>query len=115
LARHNPIADVAKELRQRQTEAEKRLWFKLRDKQLGGVKFRRQEPIGKYIVDFVSLKQKLVIEIDGNPHKEKEVKMNDRRRTSWLQSEGFTVLRFWNADIVNNIEGVIIRIKENLK
>jgi very-short-patch-repair endonuclease len=115
LAGHNPMTDAAKKLRQRQTEAERKLWFKLRDKQLGGVKFRRQELIGKYVVDFVSFEKKLILEVDGSPHKENEVKMNDRQRTSWLQSEGFKVLRFWNADVMNNVESVINRIKENLK
>jgi very-short-patch-repair endonuclease len=112
---NNPIADAAKELRKSQTEAEKRLWFKLREKQLCGAKFRRQEPIGKYIVDFVSFENKLVIEIDGSPYKKTEIKRNDRLRTLWLQSEGFKVLRFWNGEILNNLEVVIKRIKRNLK
>jgi len=111
----NPIVDAAKELRKNQTEAEKRLWFKLREKQLCGVKFRRQEPIGNYIVDFVSFENKLVIEIDGSPHKKTETKLNDHQRTLWLQSEGFKVLRFWNGDILNNLEVVINRIKGYLK
>ena len=113
--RNNPIADAAKELRKSQTEAEKRLWFKLREKQLCGVKFRRQEPIGNYIVDFVSFENKLVIEVDGSPHKKTETKRNDRQKTLWLQSEGFKVLRFWNGDILNNLEGVIKMIKGNLR
>ena len=71
---NNPMSEAAKELRQRQTEAEKRLWFKLRDAQLYGTKFRRQEPIGNYIADFVCFEKKLVIEIDGNPHKQADVK-----------------------------------------
>ncbi len=112
---NNPIIDAAKELRKSQTEAEKRLWFKLRDKQLCGVKFRRQELIGNYIVDFVSFENKLVIEIDGSPHRKTETKENDRQRTLWLKSEGFKVLRFWNSDIVDNLEAVIKRIKRNLR
>ena len=112
---NNLIAEAAKELRQRQTEAEKMLWFRLRDKQLCGVKFRRQEPIGNFIVDFVSFEIKLVLEIDGNPHKEMEVKINDCQRTLWLQSEGFRVLRFWNTEIVNDVEGVLEKIKDVLK
>jgi very-short-patch-repair endonuclease len=112
---NNPIADAAKELRKSQTEAEKRLWFKLREKQLCGVKIRRQEPIGNYIVDFVSFENKLVIEVDGSPHKKTETKRNDRQKTLWLQSEGFKVLRFWNGDILNNLEGVIKMITGNLR
>ena len=109
------IAEAARELRQRQTEAEKILWLKLKGKQLCGVKFRRQEPIGNYIVDFVSFETKLILEIDGNPHKEMETKINDNQRTLWLQGEGFRVLRFWNADILNNVEGVLEKIKDNLR
>jgi very-short-patch-repair endonuclease len=111
---NNLIAEAAKELRRRQTEAEKILWFRLRDKQLCGVKFRRQEPIGNYIVDFVSFETKLILEIDGNPHREMETKINDNQRTSWLQGEGFRVLRFWNADILNDVKGVLEKIKDNL-
>jgi very-short-patch-repair endonuclease len=111
---NNLIAEAAKELRQRQTEAEKILWFRLRDRQLCGVKFRRQEPIGNYIVDFVSFETKLILEIDGNPHREMETKINDNQRTSWLQGEGFRVLRFWNADILNDVKGVLEKIKDNL-
>jgi 5-methyltetrahydrofolate--homocysteine methyltransferase len=99
----------------KQTEAEKRLWFKLRDKQLYGIKFRRQEPVGKYIVDFVCFEKKLIIEIDGNPHKETEVKTNDNQRTIWLKEQGFRVLRFWNGDITNNLESVLKKINNSLK
>jgi very-short-patch-repair endonuclease len=112
---NNLIIEAAKKLRQRQTEAEKMLWFRLRDKQLCGLKFRRQEPIGNYIVDFVSFEEKLVLEIDGNPHKEIETKINDNQRTLWLQGEGFRVLRFWNADILNDVEVVLEKIIDNLK
>jgi very-short-patch-repair endonuclease len=112
---NNILTEAAKELRQRQTNAEKILWFKLRDKQLDGVKFRRQEPIGNYIVDFVSFEKKLILEIDGNPHKEIETKINDNQRTLWLQGEGFRVLRFWNGDILNDVEGVLEKITDNLR
>ncbi len=112
---NNPMTEAARELRQRQTEAERILWFKLRDNQLGGIKFRRQEPVGKYVVDFVSFENKLVIEIDGSPHKDAEVKSNDGQRTLWLKSEGFKVLRFWNAEILNGLDGVMRKVKANLK
>ena len=111
----NLIAEAAKELRQKQTEAEKILWFKLRDKQLGGVKFRRQEPIGNYIVDFVSFENRLILEIDGNPHKNTKTKLIDNQRALWLQGEGFRVLRFWNSEIMYDVEGVLVKIKEGLR
>jgi 5-methyltetrahydrofolate--homocysteine methyltransferase len=106
----NPITEAAKELRRRQTEAEKRLWFKLRDNQVCGLKFRRQETIGNYIVDFVNFENKLVIEIDGSPHQKIETKRNDRQRTEWLKSEGFRVVRFWNSTVTNNLDGVVKKI-----
>jgi very-short-patch-repair endonuclease len=108
------MTEAAKELRKKQTEAEKRLWFKLRDQQMQGIKFRRQEPIGNYIVDFVNFENKLVVEIDGSPHNKAEIKQNDRRRTLWLQSEGFKVLRFWNSDILDHVEKVLEEIKDKL-
>jgi very-short-patch-repair endonuclease len=111
---NNLMTDAARELRKRQTEAEKRLWFRLRDKQLSETKFRRQEPLGKYVVDFVSFEYKLVIEVDGSPHREKETKTIDNERTRWLHSEGFRVLRFWNSEITDNIEKVISKIKSYL-
>ena len=112
---NNPITEAAKELRQRQTEAEKRLRFKLRDKQACGVKFRRQEPIGTYIVDFVNYENKLIFEVDGDHHTETEVKINDAYRTQWLESEGYRIIRFWNSEIISDLEKVIEKIKVNLQ
>jgi very-short-patch-repair endonuclease len=109
-----PIKQAARELRYKQTEAERRLWFKLRDQQLDDVKFRRQEPIGSYIVDFVSFEKKLVIEIDGNPHRERETKINDGFRTQWLKSRGYKVLRFWNSEIINHLDDVVNKIRDYL-
>jgi very-short-patch-repair endonuclease len=109
------LTEAAKQLRKRQTEAEKRLWFKLRDKQLKDVKFRRQEPIGNYVVDFVSFEKKLIIEIDGNPHRETQTRVNDTQRSLWLQEQGFKVLRFWNSEIENNLDKVVRKIKDTLK
>jgi very-short-patch-repair endonuclease len=108
------ISAAAKELRHKPTEAENRLWHKLKAKKINGVKFRRQEPIGTYIVDFVNFENKLVIELDGNTHKEKDAKINDGYRTQWLQSEGFKVLRFWNADVLKNMKVVLEKIKRNI-
>ena len=106
---------LARELRKRQTDAERALWNKLRSKQIEGVKFRRQQPIGPYIVDFVSLERKLIIEIDGGQHNERKVREKDQEREEWLKEKGYQTLRFWNNDVLTNIEGVLERIKENLE
>ena len=106
---------LARELRKRQTDAERALWNKLRSKQIEGVKFRRQQPIGPYIVDFVSLERKLIIEIDGGQHNERKVREKDQEREEWLKEKGYQILRFWNNDVLTNIEGVLERIKENLE
>jgi very-short-patch-repair endonuclease len=101
----------AKVLRKRSTEAEKRLWGKLRAKQLGKLKFRRQQPIGKYIVDFISFEKSIVIELDGGQHAiEKE---RDIQRDEWLKREGFKILRFWDNDVLENLEGVMEVIQKN--
>jgi very-short-patch-repair endonuclease len=108
-------AHLARELRRRQTEAEKLLWFKLRNRQLDGAKFRRQQRLGNYIVDFVSFEEKLIIEIDGGQHNERQTKKADVSRTLWLKNEGYHVLRFWNNDVMQNVAGVLATIKEFLK
>lgn len=105
---------LAHELRREQTDAEKTLWMKLRDKQLEGVKFRRQQPIGPYIVDFVSFGRRLIIEIDGGQHDEENVRAKDERRTAWLEERGYRILRFWNNEVLIDLEGVLERIKEAL-
>ena len=80
------------------------LWLVLRNRQLGGFKFRRQTPIGSYIVDFVCVEQRLVIEIDGSQHDER--RGYDLRRTEALEAEGYRVVRFWNDEVLNSLEGV---------
>ena len=102
----------AKELRQQQTKAEKLIWTRLRYRQLKGTKFRRQQPIGKYIVDFVCFDDKIIVEIDGGQHNEARTITRDIRRTMWLESQGFQVIRFWNNDVLQNIEGVLVKIQE---
>ena len=106
---------LARKLRQRQTEAERSLWMRLRSRQMEGVKFRRQHPIGPYIVDFVSTEKKLIIEVDGGQHNEKGIKGKDEERTLWLKKQGYRVLRFWNNEVLSNMEGVLEKIRENLK
>ena len=109
------LSGVAKELRYSETEAEKFLWTLLRAKKLNGVNFRRQAPIGVYVVDFISFEKKLIIEIDGGQHSDAKNKEYDEIRTKWLESQGFRVIRFWNNDISTNIDGVITRITEALE
>ncbi|MBI4289723.1 MAG: endonuclease domain-containing protein [Chloroflexi bacterium] len=105
----------ARSLRQRQTDAEEVLWFRLRNMQFNGIKFRRQQPLGRYVVDFVSYDRKLVIEIDGSQHTEEPTVEKDRRRTRRLNSQGFRVVRFWSNDVLTNTDGVVERIGEILE
>jgi len=109
------LTPLAKELRKKQTDAENKLWARLRDKQVKGAKFRRQQFIGPYIVDFVSLEKKLAIEIDGGHHNEEKIAEADEKRTAWLRQTGFQVLRFWNNEVMTNIEGVIDKIRITLR
>lgn len=94
----------ARHLRTHSTDAERVLWRHLRAYRLRGHKFRRQAPIGRYIVDFVCFEMRLVIELDGGQHAERTKYESDR--TAWLRRQGFRVLRFWNTDVLNNLEGV---------
>jgi len=105
----------ARGLRRQQTEPERILWNKLRSLQLDGFKFRRQHPIGEYIVDFINLERKLILEIDGGHHNEEQIQEKDEKRTKWLEGEGYRVLRFWNNDVLTNTEGVFLSIIEALK
>ena len=109
-----PDTGRARNLRRNQTVAEKALWLRLRDKQLEGLKFRRQHPIGSYIVDFVNLDKRLIIEIDGGHHNEPLTETADVQRTKDLEAMGYQVVRFWNNDILQNIDGVTFKIKEHL-
>ncbi len=103
--------DRARDLRKNLTDAERQLWQELRSKQLG-VKFRRQAPIGAYIADFLSHEAKLVIELDGGHHG--ETQEYDARRTDFIEAQGFTVLRFWNTEIFENMDGVLTMVKSHL-
>jgi very-short-patch-repair endonuclease len=111
---NNRSLNLAKSFRQRQTDAENLLWNQLRDRKLNGVKFRRQHCIGKYIVDFACLKNKLIVEIDGGQHNSPIKKADDEQRTAWLEAEGYNVLRYWNNDVQENLEGVIENISDYL-
>ena len=98
---------LARQLRRNQTEAERLLWSRLRALHLDGLKFRRQHPIGKYVVDFVALEEKLVIELDGGQHNESPIREYDEQRSSWLNEESYRVIRFWDNEVLLNIEGVL--------
>jgi very-short-patch-repair endonuclease len=98
--------------RHNDTYAERVLWLKLRNRQLQGIKFRRQQPVGDYIVDFITFEKCLVIEIDGGQHNENRNSERDEIRTKWLNSQGFHVLRFWNHEVLDNLEGVIAKIHD---
>ncbi|MDR2016783.1 MAG: endonuclease domain-containing protein [Burkholderiales bacterium] len=102
----------AKTLRKNLTDAEKTLWFYLRGKRFGGVKFKRQKPMGSYIVDFVAPNEKLVIELDGGQHQERMV--HDQERTRYLERCGYRVLRFWNNECLSETEAVLERIRSAL-
>ncbi|MEK7354117.1 MAG: endonuclease domain-containing protein [Chloroflexota bacterium] len=105
---------LSRELRKGQTEAEKLLWSHLRNGQLERVKFRRQQPIGSYIVDFVSFDRMLIIELDGGQHDELSNRAKDEQRTNYLEGRGYKVMRFWNNDVLQNVDGVLVRIMETL-
>jgi len=101
----------ARNLRLVPTDAERRLWQRLRARQLEGVHFRRQHPIGENFADFCCTSLKLVIEVDGGQHSESE---HDIKRDAWLRLRGFTVLRFWNNEVLSQTEGVVTRILETI-
>ena len=91
------------------TDAEVRLWMRLREKQIGGHRFRRQVPVGPFIADFLCKKAQLIIEVDGSQHLV-EVE-RDEHRTAWLQSHGFRVLRFWDNDVLQQTDSVLESIR----
>ncbi len=104
----------ARELRRNLTDAERIIWYGVRAHRLIGISFRRQAPIGPYIVDFVSHAAKLIVEIDGGQHFEDEQERRDARRTRFLEGKGYRVLRFNNYDVLSNRSGVLERIAETV-
>ncbi len=103
----------ARQLRTNLTDAERKLWAHLRLRQIEGCKFRRQRPIGPYIVDFVCLERRLVIEVDGSQHMQRA--SLDARQDAWLASLGFRVLRFWDNQVLNEMAAVTEAIAEALR
>ncbi len=105
---------LARNLRKTQTPQEQKLWALLRNRQLLGYKFKRQYPIGNYIVDFVCREQKLVIELDGGQHNIADNIDCDIKRSQYIRHRGFKIIRFWNNEIDENIEGVVDKIIDEL-
>ena len=107
------LTDAARSLRHRSTDAERKLWSRLRDRRLMGFKFKRQAPRGRYVVDFICVEAALAIEVDGSHHATQR-SQGDRRRSADLERDGLTVLRFWNNDVLKNLDGVLTVIGEAL-
>jgi BirA family biotin operon repressor/biotin-[acetyl-CoA-carboxylase] ligase len=103
---------VAKVLRKKFTDTERVLWRHLRAKQMEGYKFRRQEPIGSCVMDFVCHEKRIVIEVDGGQHSTERER--DSERDKWLTGQGYKVLRFWNNEVLANISGVLGVIRDCL-
>jgi very-short-patch-repair endonuclease len=99
--------DFARGLRSSMTDAERKVWYHVRDRRLLEAKFRRQFPIGRYVVDFICLDARLIVEIDGGPH---NGSLRDATRDRFLRDQGFSVLRFWNNDVLTDIGSVLARI-----
>ncbi len=105
-----PSTNRARSLRRNGTDAEPRLWSRLRGRQLAGARFRRQQPIGAYIVDFYGAEANLVIEVDGGQHGDE-----GPTRTRWLEAQGYRVVRFWNNDVLAHTDGVLELIAAALR
>lgn len=108
--RNTALKQNVRNLKQNMTLAEQKLWYHLRGKRLNGIKFRRQLTIGGYIVDFVSMEHRLIIELDGGQHSE-QIEY-DERRTAFLNAQGYRVLRFWNNEVLQQTEAVLEKIIE---
>jgi very-short-patch-repair endonuclease len=104
------LTNIARKLRRIMTPEERILWKQLRRKHLGA-KFRRQEPVSRYILDFVCFEHKIIIEADGSQHLNSP---SDKVRDKFFASQGFRILRFWNSEIRNNLEGVLAKIQNTI-
>jgi len=96
-----------KNLRRNETDAERKIWSRLRNKQVDGLKFYRQYSIGSYVLDFFCPMRRLAIEIDGGQHNEDGERVHDAKRTDYLAQQGIQVIRFWNNDVMMNIDGAL--------
>ena len=99
-------------MRREPTDAEACLWRRLRDRRFAGWKFRRQQPLGPFVVDFVCFSPRLIIELDGSQHL--DARAYDARRTAWLAARGFRLLRYWNGDVLESIEDVLEEVHRTL-
>lgn len=108
----NRATSVSRKLRANQTDAEQKLWHALRNRQISDCKFVRQKPIGRYVCDFVCRERHLIVEVDGGQHAESS---RDAVRTLYLATEGYRVIRFWNNDVLTNLEGVLLMIQSALR
>src|SRR5262249_1073505 len=106
--------DFARQLRRDQTNVERKLWYALRNRRFAGFKFRRQQPIGPYVADFVCFEKKLIIELDGGQHGREQNAEWDARRSAWLRQDGFRVMRFWNVELIQNFDSVLDAIWREL-
>ena len=105
----------AKEMRSNMTTAEAEMWYRLRAKRFFGLKFKRQVPIGNYIVDFLCPEKMVIIELDGGQHNENQNITKDNERTEYLTSLGYTVIRYWNNDVQTNIDSVLEDLMNKLE
>ena len=106
-----PRTKAARRLRSQMTDAERKLWFALKDRRFQSFKFRRQVPIGPYIADFLTYDSRLVVEVDGGQHAESA---RDAERDRWLVENDFRIVRFWNDDVLSNLEGVLTALATEL-
>lgn len=102
-----PLVEAARSLRKNMTDAEQLLWHCLRRKQLGGFRFRRQHPLEQFVLDFFCHEARLAVELDGGQHNEPDVRAKDDQRTAFLNNQGIQVVRFWNREVFQNLEGVL--------
>ena len=105
---------LARNLRKNATIQERRLWNLLKNRKFYNLKFKRQQPVGEYIVDFICKEAKIIIEVDGGQHNANDNVHLDKERTNYLENLGYKVIRFWNNEIYENIEGVLLKIKEEI-
>ena len=111
MARQHFLTTRSRTLRKNSTDAERKLWSVLRSRQLNGFKFRKQVEIDGYVVDFLCAERRLIIEVDGGQHSPER----DARRTAYLESQDFRVIRFWNNDVLENLDGVWTIIEQALE
>ncbi len=109
---YNRPTAQSRELRSNPTDAERTLWSALRSRQVAGTRFNRQYPVGPYICDFVARSAGLVIEVDGGQHAFQTAQ--DKKRTDYIEARGYRLLRFWNNDVLSNLEGVVAQIEQEL-